>query len=275
MCPHFLGSENYSFFGVFDGTVGDFASDYIHPRVLPYTVNTAGFQEFLQSDTSGVPSYKSLIQAAHDGYLAADAELIEACRQQAINYSSSTGVSCLITNNVLTVAHIGDSRLAIGGYAPDQPLGSTVHGRFLTHDHKPDQMEELQRIEACGGSLIYLRGDKPFIRGGDFLQRQAMGDVPMQLNYSRAFGGKDLKNFGLSAEPDVTQIQLGSQDTVIVLGSDGLWDVCDAPTAVHVAAMALRDNKNPSDELVAYALHTHDQLGSTDNVSVIVVIINQ
>jgi serine/threonine protein phosphatase PrpC len=70
-----------------------------------------GFQEFLQSDTSGVPSYKSLIQAAHDGYLAADAELIEACRQQAINYSSSTGVSCLITNNVLTVAHIGDSRV--------------------------------------------------------------------------------------------------------------------------------------------------------------------
>lgn len=40
-----------------------------------------------------------------------------------------------------------------------------------------------------GGSLAYLHGGKPFIRGGDFTARQQLGDRPMQLNYSRAFGG--------------------------------------------------------------------------------------
>ena len=50
--------------------------------------------------------------------------------------------------------------------------------------------EERRRIEKSGGSLAYLHGGKPFIRGGDFAERQLKGDRPMQLNYSRAFGGK-------------------------------------------------------------------------------------
>ena len=37
--------------------------------------------------------------------------------------------------------------------------------------------------------------DKPFIRGGDFTARKARGDRAMQLQYSRAFGGKDLKPY--------------------------------------------------------------------------------
>jgi hypothetical protein len=60
----------------------------------------------------------------------------------------------------------------------------------LTTDHKPDMAEERRRIEKSGGSLAYLHGGKPFIRGGDFAERQLKGDRPMQLNYSRAFGGK-------------------------------------------------------------------------------------
>ncbi len=34
----------------------------------------------------------------------------------------------------------------------------------------------------------------------------------LQLNYSRALGGKDLKPYGLSAVPDVCQMQLGPED---------------------------------------------------------------
>ena len=46
-------------------------------------------------------------------------------------------------------------------------------------------------------SVEYLHNsfDKPFIRGGDFTARKARGDRAMQLQYSRAFGGKDLKPY--------------------------------------------------------------------------------
>ena len=45
-------------------------------------------------------------------------------------------------------------------------------------------------------------------RGGDFFRRQAAGEHPKQLNYSRAFGGKDLKMFGLSVEPDISHFEI-------------------------------------------------------------------
>jgi hypothetical protein len=42
------------------------------------------------------------------------------------------------------------------------------------------------------GSVEYLHNhqNKPFIRGGDFQQRKVLGESPMQLQYSRAFGGR-------------------------------------------------------------------------------------
>jgi len=35
---------------------------------------------------------------------------------------------------------------------------------------------ELRRIEQSGGSLAWLHGNKPYIRGGDFFRRQANGN---------------------------------------------------------------------------------------------------
>jgi protein phosphatase 2C family protein 2/3 len=89
-----------------------------------------------------------------------------------------------------------------------------------------------------GGSVIYLHGGKPFIRGGDFTRRQQQGERPMQLNYSRAFGGKDLKMFGLSAVPDIRQVELHSEHRVMIHGSDGLWDFVSAEVACRIALQA-------------------------------------
>lgn len=129
------------------------------------------------------------------------------CAEKCIDYSACTSVTCVIAGPLLTCAHLGDSKIVLG-----REENGTVCGKNLTRDHKPDQPEERKRIESCGGSLAYLHGGKPFIRGGDFTERQAKGDRPMQLNYSRAFGGKDLKMFGLLAVPDILQLKLGPED---------------------------------------------------------------
>jgi hypothetical protein len=65
-------------------------------------------------------------------------------------------------------------------------------------------------VRACPPTpqLLHHHNNKPFIRGGDFDRRKASGERVMQLQYSRAFGGKDLKPFGLSAEPGVRQVAL-------------------------------------------------------------------
>lgn len=64
--------------------------------------------------------------------------------------------------------------------------------------------------------LIYT-----IFRGGDFHQRQAAGEHPKQLNYSRAFGGKDLKMYGLIAEPDISHFEIMPEDKLVLIASDG------------------------------------------------------
>ncbi|CAJ1366456.1 unnamed protein product [Effrenium voratum] len=65
---------------------------------------------------------------------------------------------------------------------------------------------------------------------------QALGEQPMQLQYSRAFGAKDLKIFGLSSAPDVRTIRMGSSPKVkcLILASDGLWDVISTQEATRI-----------------------------------------
>ena len=162
-----------------------------------------------------------------------DQRLLQWCRENQNHYSSTTSVTALlhIPSQRLFVAHIGDSKIILGRVVElqDQKTGEQVShlvGEELTTDHKPDMRAELDRIEASGGSLTYLHGGKPFIRGGDFSRRKHA----MQLNYSRAFGGKDLKMYGLSAEPDVNEIQLcKGKERVVILGSDGncpwAWEI--------------------------------------------------
>ena len=124
----------------------------------------------------------------------------------------------------------------------------------------------------AGGSLAYLHGGKPFIRGGDFIERQARGNRPMQLNYSRGFGGKDLKPYGLTAEPAVIQLRLTPADRLLILASDGLWDVADADAAVALAWDFYCAGRDPARELAEWALQQHDARQTVDNVTVHVII---
>jgi len=190
--------DEASFFGVWDGTVNPHASDFVHTRCCEHHLQSRGFQAYadLVSSPSSPPQTPSpppmievarcLSDACRDGYAATDAEVIESCRQLANHYSSTTSVSALIASNLLTVAHLGDSRamLLIETNAPGTRSGwQSVRGVQLTKDHKPDDPEERRRIEASGGSiqLLHHHNMKPFIRGGDFDRRKASGERVMQL----------------------------------------------------------------------------------------------
>lgn len=101
-----------------------------------------------------------LSRCMRDAFLSVDRDLIELCREKTLNYASSTGVTALFWRNVLTIAHVGDSRACIAKVTPD----GVIKPEWLTVDHKPNTPSELQRIESCGGSLVWLHGVKPYIR---------------------------------------------------------------------------------------------------------------
>lgn len=282
ICPRLVtGRDECSFFGVFDGTVGDFASENIKDIIVPELMKSQNWQYFVENilkQNREVPDgAKWLEQAVRDMYISADSSLVWLCSQHEKHYATCTSVTAILAGGYLAIAHLGDSRIILGL----EEVDGSISGEQATEDHKPDHADERKRIESHGGSVEYLRNhqNKPFIRGGDFTRRKALGEQPMQIQYSRAFGGKDLKMFGLSNEPSVKVIRpKRAQKPVrwIILASDGLWDVCDHHQAIKIVTEAHRDQmatgQTPSQALVKFALDAQKQANNNaDNVTAVAV----
>ncbi|KAK8679835.1 hypothetical protein V6N13_145268 [Hibiscus sabdariffa] len=183
----------------------------------------------------------------------------------------STAVVAIVTPDKVVVANCGDSRAVLCRNGKPVPLSS---------DHKPDRPDELNRIQEAGGRVIFWDGPR------------VLGVLAM----SRAIGDNYLKPY-VSCEPEVTVTDRTAEDELLILASDGLWDVVSNDTACGVARMCLRGGKcdlnalllSPEGEAVgeprmggeisdkacadASMLLTKLALArhSTDNVSVVVV----
>jgi len=277
ICP--VLDDSSAFFGLWDGTVDDFVVDEVKRQVLPNILKSEHWETYqaLREEGKGTATLdeqKTLQACLEDAVLATDKDVLSKCRAVQNHYSSCTGVMVLLTNNVLTVANLGDSRAALG-VAED----GVLRAEPLTVDHKPDQPVERLRIEASGGAVQHVdsrdeRLMRAFLCGGDYTERKARGENPKKLAYSRGFGGKDLKPYGLSSQPDVTQVVLDGRQKVLVMASDGLWDVCSEEKALFLAADAADRDMDPAQVLVEFALAEHRIFRTkADNVTVIVVLL--
>lgn len=273
--------EDLSFCGVFDGTVGHHASEFLMSNILDHLCNTSEMKEVVHrtramnqgKEVEAMNHYEHMAVTIRDAmqksFLNVDEALIQMCTQHSLHYASSTGVAALLWKNLLTIAHVGDSKACIAKVS-----NGVVQPEWLTIDHKPNMPNELKRIQSSGGSLAWLHGNKPYIRGGDFLRRQANGEHPKQLNYSRAFGGKDLKMFGLIADPDINHFEINEEDKLILIGSDGLWDVLSPKFACELAIHARKSGRSATYEIVQRAIKEMPNCGVADNVTVVAIFLN-
>ncbi|KAL3530798.1 hypothetical protein ACH5RR_010120 [Cinchona calisaya] len=170
----------------------------------------------------------------------------------------SAAVVAILTPHKIIVANCGDSRAVLCRDGKAIPLSD---------DHKPDRPDELNRIQAAGGRVIYW--DCPRVQG--------------VLAMSRAIGDNYLKPY-VSCEPEVTITDRTAEDECLILASDGLWDVVSNDTACRVARMCLK-GKGPagcspagdenSDKACSDASMLLAKLAlarrSADNVSVVVI----
>ncbi|URD79656.1 phosphatase 2C [Musa troglodytarum] len=155
----------------------------------------------------------------------------------------------------------------------NQPAGSDrSNGSDDVQILQPDREDELQRIEAAGGRVIYWDGAR------------VLGVLAM----SRAIGDSYLKPYVIP-EPEVRVLDREEGDECLILASDGLWDVVSNETACDIARMCLQGGGGGDEEeevagegdggggdatcsdaavlLTKLALARH----SADNVSVVVV----
>lgn len=185
------------------------------------------------------PLQNDPVRAIQQGFQETDRHFLELANR-AMYEDGSTAITALVQDGMLYVGNVGDSRcvLSCGGRAIE-----------LSRDHKPTRDDEKKRIHDKGGRII----------------RVGIWRVQGVLAVTRALGDRRLKQF-VTSEPEITTHKLGPEDDLLVLASDGIWDVLTSQQAIDIAR-AQPDVKTAARVLTEAAI----RLNSMDNVTALVV----
>lgn len=164
--------------------------------------------------------------------------------------AKSTGSTCLVIlcdgKQHMWVANSGDSRAVMS----KSNRGCVI----LSKDHKPDVAEEKKRIEENGG----------------FVMHYGVWRVNGELAVSRSIGDKKYRPLVI-ATPDVKRVRIDpKENSMIILATDGLWDVVKNTQAVRTAGDAHR-NKTPVCKALLQKAMDNDM---EDNITILVGIIS-
>ena len=231
-----LGGKG-AYFGIFDG----------HNGTLTATILQHSLHDFI------IEKSTNLRDTMGNAFRNCDkkvTDLLEKHRDQ----SGSAALCALIVNQTLVVAHAGDSRGILvkkDGIATD-----------LTKDHRlRHRKDERDRINNAGGCVINNR------LNGILALSRSFGDLAHRNGPSAAPT--------LTAVPEITILTINPDDELLIFATDGLWDALTSQQATNFIRHTLSTNDGDL-QLTAKAI-THEAIkqGSSDNVTVIIVALNQ
>jgi serine/threonine protein phosphatase PrpC len=247
--------------GVFDGHGGSECSEFVS-AYLP-----ACFEEELDQGGS------STAVALRAAILEVDQRFARSKRNH--GHVGCTAVVVAMDGSNLVCANTGDSRAVLvrQGAAFD-----------LSSDHSPaTRPDEVERIEKLGG--ILSSGDW-FTRmlawwyGVELCARVYHQSGEGGLNMTRSLGDAYLKPLVIP-DPEMVQERVQERDTLLVIASDGLWDVISSKeAAAHLAGvLAMYPDAVDVEAVVrqgALSLVVGAQnRGSSDNITVTVIRLRQ
>lgn len=258
---NFLQKRECAYFAVYDGHGGRGCVDYVLEYLHLNLTNELG------ASTEHLAVHHDKVRGAlSQAFSVTDQQVL----QHGIHTSGCTACSCLVLKDEATAkrtlytAHVGDARAVIARAGRGERLTSLS-------DHKATDPEEMKRVLDAGGTVYNER-------------------VNGQLAISRAFGDHQLKapylaQSVVSNSPDITILELAEDDHFVIVACDGLWDVMDDQTAVTHVLYALPQlvqsigseiSLSCACEILARMLvEAALSLGSTDNVSCMVVFLSQ
>ncbi|CAI9774175.1 unnamed protein product [Fraxinus pennsylvanica] len=213
-------------FGIFDGHGGSRAAEYLKEHLFE---NLMKHPEFITNTKLAIS----------ETYQQTDRDFLES-EKDTFRDDGSTASTAVLVGNHLYVANVGDSRTIVSKAGKAIPL---------SEDHKPNRSDERKRIENAGGVVMWAGTWR-------------VGGV---LAMSRAFGNRMLKQF-VVAEPEIQEQEIDQELELLVLASDGLWDVVPNEDAISVAQ--IEDEPEAAARKLTETAFTR---GSADNITCIVV----
>jgi len=246
----FCDTPGYHFFAVLDGHVDYRVAEYCSKNLPEFLETKLG--ELIKSDASA----EKISSAIEQAYLEFDQKI----RASGLR-SGSTCSSVLLTPKNFIFANVGDSRTLL--------VDESSELKFATEDHKPMDAEERNRIYETGGFVRYNRVN------GNLALSRAFGDFDLKPNFEGSWPSRSFYDTfqPVIASPACTIISRGDTDSLLVLGSDGVFDVLSSSETakyVHHEASIFGKNKEVAWKLV----DTSFSRGSSDNITALVVFLN-
>ena len=136
-----------------------------------------------------------------------------------VRFSGSTCTSIITYGKKVYCANVGDSRTIL---IRANTNGEGCLVRALSRDHKPDDPEESKVILANNGRIDSYR-DQLGNQIGPMRVWLKTEDIP-GLAMSRSFGDAMAARVGVNAIPEIKEFQLTTEDKIMVLASDGVWE---------------------------------------------------
>jgi len=165
-----------------------------------------------------------------------------------LSMTGSTATMALIDLTHITVCHIGDS------------CAYLLRGHQLlamSRCHKPSRPDERDRIKQAGGFISCTPSDKT--------ER-----VQGVLAISRAIGDHKLRPF-VSGEPDVRAIERSQDDKILLIATDGLWDVVTPREAMEIAG-TVPQGPAAGEAIASLLVQVAYDRKSKDNITVVAVV---
>ena len=213
--------NNVLFIGVCDGhgLVGHDVSKYLIHN-LPKNLNTE-----LKKTNKYISHRETLYATMKKVFINTNKDL---CKNPNIDtqFSGSTCVTIILTKNKIISGNAGDSRAV---------MGRKINGEWksidLSHDQKPNNPGEKERILAHGGRIEAYKDEN----GGDFGPPRVWlkyEDVP-GLAMSRSFGDEVAASVGTISEPEIEEFDITNDDKFIIIASDGIWEFISSQECVN------------------------------------------
>ncbi|KAK4167339.1 protein phosphatase [Cladorrhinum sp. PSN259] len=149
-------------------------------------------------------------------------------------------------HSTLVVAHVGDTRVILCETATGKPAA-------LTSDHRPSSPTESRRLRRYAESLVTDSFGEERIQG---------------LANSRSFGDMQSKRIGVSAEPDITRVDIRPAEfSFLALMSDGVSGTLSDQEIVDV----IKESKTPEEGAKKVVEYATEISSDGDNATCLVV----
>ncbi|XP_023019638.2 protein phosphatase 2C [Leptinotarsa decemlineata] len=284
----------YAFFGIYDGHGGAEAAAFAKDHLMETIIKHKNFWSDYDED---------VLRAIKDGYIATHYAMWreqEKWPRTASGLPSTAGTTAsvaFIRRGKIYIGHVGDSGIILGYQDPDT-LGWKA--KALTRDHKPENDDEMARINSCGGKVVSKSGvprvvwNRPKIgHRGPVRRSTPIDEIPF-LAVARSLGdlwsyNYQSNRFIVSPDPDCTVLKIDTNiHRCLIFGTDGLYNMLSPSMAVHIVQQVERHNENaalsdstyktwlnPSKLLVERALERwHATKMRADNTSVVTLMLD-